>query len=85
MAHHQSVYRFDRKCHNKIPPVTLTFNESTPDFVVSPSSSSSPGLLPPAIPPLPGILTNPVHARATSVRSPRPAKSEKNERKSEVG
>jgi len=35
-AHHQSVYRSDRKCHNIIPLVTLSFNESTPDFVVVP-------------------------------------------------
>ena len=35
-AHHQSVYRCDRKCHNIIPLVTLTINESTPDYVVMP-------------------------------------------------
>ena len=35
-AHHQSVYRSDRKCHNIIPLVTLSFNESTPDFIVVP-------------------------------------------------
>ena len=64
-------YCLDKKCHNKIPPVTLTFNESTPacvDFSLSSSTSPSP---PAAIPP-PGILTNPVHARDTSVRNPRP-------------